>query len=1271
MLNSISLRRITFVSIVLLLLVLIVASPFASAAEVDKSDSMNLAKGSTTSQPYSHRLIVQLKSPSLVEMADQAHFARLANGRLNLDSPQATAYVEQLEAEQATFVSRMQAAVPQAKVSAYIDEKGESIDATYQILMNAVTVDAGLDADVLQLRRTLAALPDVAHVYLDYKHTPDMFSSLPLINAPAIWDQVGGKENAGAGVKFASMDGGAHHAAPMFDGTGFTYPAGWPAGGLGDAANNNGKIIASRAYFREWDPPAVGDENTWPGENGTSHGTHTTSTAVGNEVVADYVGITQTLSGVAPGAWIMSYRVFYASVRDDGSFYNAEGIAALEDIVADGADVLNNSWGGGPGSVGGEFDALDTALINASNAGVFVSMSNGNAGPDLGTGDHPSPDYINVAASTKSLSYADGKLNIIEPTPISQTLQGLSFAAASFGAELDPGVYTYNYVTSMSVDPGNFEGCNAWPPGTFTGAAAVISRGTCEFGLKVFNAEQAGAEFVVVYNHATGGDALINMSGGDYGDQVTIPSIFVGHTNGTNIVSWYDTYGAASVMELDTIAFLVSGEPDQIAAFSSRGPGVGNVLKPDIAAPGVNILAQGYGRGDGEAAHLGFGQASGTSMASPHVAGSATILRQIHPDWSNAAIKSALMSTSKFMDIYNYDGSPAQPLDMGAGRLDLTYAADPGVILDPPSLSFGQMMTGTMDSIHVTVTSVVTATETYSLSTLYTGDGFAITQTTSLPGFSVDPVVVTLAPGASASITVTFDSVQGMGIGDNQGYVLMEGDNGHNAHMPAWARVTPPPAADVLIIDADVSPFLGFTDYLGYYTDALDELGLTYDVVDWATEEVPEYVTLSAYNTVILFTGDFWFNDNFSDQDVDRLTEYANSGGVIIAMGQDMHGPLGDTFFRGYVLGDTRLQDSVSGSALPDLPVVSRADAPAAFHDVALDLSGPQIRTVDLSGVNEVPPVASTMSGTGTFWYDVVNNALDYSIEIAVTTPTTITASHIHTGTVGTNGSVAFTLLSGPVLVTDTYTYDGQVILSDAQEATLMSEGYYVNVHTNNSPSGEVRGQVIAAVNGDGAANQYYIDEIQADNSDSNPPPHEQSNSYHPLFMYPGPYNIEEGVVAMGHRDQPTLEVPGVAYYGRSIYTTFGLEGVNNGLGYTERADLLGLLLDWAMDEPTATIMDITDTYSDTGQAYVFEASVTSTLTTTTGVSYRWDFGDGSYVGPSEYAISGHDYAYCDVYTVRVEAVDSLGNAAIGTLDVNVTQSCIYQLYLPAMLKGE
>ena len=580
-------------------------------------------------------LIVQLESPAL---AERAGAERTANGRLATKSSSALAYIASIEAEQAEFVANLASALPGASVARYINESGQAIEATYQVVFNGVVVDPGATPRA-EARRILSAMPGVKSVHLDYKHYPQTYASMPLINAPALWAEAGGQENAGAGVKFASIDGGLHHEAAMFDGTGFEYPEGWPATGLGDSANNNGKIIVSRAYFREFDPPSVGDDNTWPGENGTSHGTHTGSTAAGLPVVADYLGVTETVSGVAPGAWMMSYRVFYASVNNDGSFHDAEGLAAIEDMVMDGADVVNNSWGGGPNSVGGEFDPIDLALINAANAGVFVSMSNGNAGPGLGTTDHPSPNYINVAASTTDGTLASGRLNVTAPEPISPALQSISYAAASFGPALPIGeVSSFTYVTAKSVDAANFEGCTPWPAGTFTGKAAVISRGACEFGVKVLNAEEAGADFVIVYNHAAGGEELINMGPGAVGDQVTIPSIFIGYTNGLGVVDWYDVNGAASMLEVDTLAFQAGSVPDRIVAFSSRGPGVGNVLKPDVAAPGANILAQGYAPGaTGEARHLGYGQASGTSMASPHVAGSATVLRQTAPGLDKCA----------------------------------------------------------------------------------------------------------------------------------------------------------------------------------------------------------------------------------------------------------------------------------------------------------------------------------------------------------------------------------------------------------------------------------------------------------------------------------------------------------------------------------------------------------------------------------------------------------------------------------------------------------
>ena len=1153
-------NSILFILLLVLALFAVSYLSIANAASVKAPQAADVSD-SPSRVRTSHRLIVQLESPALAELSD---FSRMANGRLNATSSTAQAYIAQLQAEQAAFVSQMNQVLPEATVANYLNESGQSVAATYQVVLNAVAVDPG-STNTAEARRALAALPGVKTVFLDYAHEPNLYASLPLINAPVIWTEAGGQANAGAGIKVASMDGGLHHAAPMFDGTGWSYPTGWPAGGLGDAANNNGKIIASRAYFRAWDPPSLGDENTWPGTQGTSHGTHTGSTAVGNAVVANYLGLNENISGVAPGAWAMSYRVFYNSVTNDGSFYDVEGIAALEDIVIDGADVVNNSWGGGPGSAGGEFDPIDAALLNTYHAGVFVSMSAGNAGPGSGTGDHPSDEYINVAASTTDGTLASGRLNVILPEPISPTLQGISYSGAGFGAPLPVGtVLSYTYVTALSVNPTNFEGCNPWPAGTFTGKAAVISRGVCEFGVKVLNAEQAGAEFVVVHNTAAGGEALINMGPGVVGNQVTISSVFVGYSAGQGMVNWYAAHGAPSTLEIDTQAFQSGNIPDRIISFSSRGPSAAMTLKPDIAAPGVNILAQAYDPvATGEARHLGFGQASGTSMASPHVAGSAAILRQLHPTWTNAEIKSALMSTSKFMDIYNFDGTPAQPLDMGAGRLDLTNAADPGVILDPPSVSFGLVDAAGSATIDVTVTSVATATETYDLSTLYTGNGFAITQTTTLTGFTVMPISITLAPGESATVSVMFDAASSQGTGDNQGYILLEGDNGHHAHMPTWARVLAAPSgADVLIIQNDASFTLGAPDYLDYYTMTLESLAVSYDIYN-ADEQfanpvtLPSLAELAHYKAIIYFTGDnYQPNGTFTVAtpltvlDMDILNEYANSGGIVLAMGQDLASVWNSltsntaSFMYASTLGGEYVQDSVSDSDYPSLPVIPAASAPEAFADVRLDLSD-----------------------------DVA---------------------------------------------------------------------------------------------GDGAANQFYVDEIAAE---PNVQPDGQDGKAYPyaaLLYYPGPFNLEDGTVAMAHREQPNLENPGISYHGRSIYTTFGLEGVNNLPGFTTRAELLSAFMDWALDEPAATIIDTTGTYTDTTLLTTFAVDFSSNISGTTAVSYRWDFGDGGpYTNAYTSDVASHAYAVCGNYTVRVEVVDSLGNAVVVSKDVIVSNCASHITYFP------
>ncbi len=944
-----------------ILLALLCFTAFTGAALAVQSPTSDGTPPAGTASPL---LIVELDAPPLAAAYKSQLRAAGATGRLDTQAADAQAYVAQLQAQQAAFVSQLQTVLPAATVAQYVDETGAGQNLTYQVVFNGLAINPGAGltaADRDATRKLIASLPGVKAVYADLPHYQDLYTSTVLINAPVVWNALGGRANAGAGVKFASMDGGVYGGlvdpAPMFSGATYTYPNGFGPNGKGLTNNNNGKVITSRAYFRQWDPPQTadpglrgcGDACAWPGPAGTSHGVHTASTAAGN-IVTDvvYSGLPiGTISGVAPRAYVMSYKVFYGSVNGISSFYSAEGIAALEDIALDGADVLNNSWGSGPYSTGNAGDPLETALANTAATGVFIAMSAGNSGPSNSTLDHPLRDYINVAATTSGGTLASGRLSV----PGQPSLQDMAFSVASFGAPLPLAtVITYPVLPAFTVNPVNVTGCAAWPAGAFTGQAALIQRGGCEFGVKVLNAEQAGAVFAVVYNSVAGGDALINMGPGAVGDQVTISSVFIGHTDGQAIVDAYGLDPTVSVV-LDTVAFQLGNTPDQVSDFSSRGPGVGLALLPDIAAPGVNILAQGYTPGaEGEAQYLGYGQASGTSMAAPHVAGAAVLVRQAHPSWSNAQIKSALMSTAKYIDVYNYDGSPAQPLDMGAGRLDLTNVLNPGVILDPPSVSFGAVPTGTVQTIAVRVTSVATQTETYNASTLYTGSGF--TATTALGGFTVTPAQFTLGFGQSQLLSVTVTTAASQGIAENQGYIVLDGA-AHDAHMPVWARVIPAAqVADVLIIDNDASeldPTLG--DYIGVYTSTVEALGLTYAVVNTADSAgepttIPDAAHLAGYGAVLWYTGDNYDPVfGLTNQDQYNLLDYLNHGGKLIAMGQDLASTVdaapGTSYssLYNFGLGATYLQDSVSENRRPTGYATRALSAPRLFSSVVLSLT--------------------------------------------------------------------------------------------------------------------------------------------------------------------------------------------------------------------------------------------------------------------------------------------------------------------------------------------
>lgn len=586
------------------------------------------------------------------------------NGRRKLDMKAAAtgAYVDFLKTRQLRFVDELTAVAPSATVTH-----------SYQVVFNGVAMAVD-ESEIDTIRR----MPGVKKVFPDRMMYATMDASLPLINAPDFWAQLGGQANAGSGIIIGTIDGGIRPENPMFDDVGFTAPAGYPPAssycGTTDPAFCNNKLISARYY-----PPA----SLFPGEylsplgfNG--HGTHTAGISGGNGNVAADAGdgVVEIISGVAPAAYVMAYKALWWN-GTTGSGSTAGLIAAINDAVADGADVLNNSYGG----AGGEdpaTDAFGPTVDAAVAAGVVFVASAGNVGPGADTIACPAchENALTVGNSTHDRIHAFG----FDVTGGPSGLAALEGTGPSLGATLGPAPIVY----AGDLDPLNFEGCNPFPAGSMSGALALISRGSCSFAIKVTNAEAAGAIGAVVFNNL--GGAPIIMGGLNVGE--TISSVMLSNAQGVAVRDHVQANpGALGTISLPISRYTDSEWADIVATSSSRGPnGNPDVLKPDIIAPGTLILSA---HSPDLPPNVGgaFAFLSGTSMSGPHVAGAVALVLQQHPSWTPDQVKTALTSTS-VRGLRKEDGATnADPFDIGAGRLDLGRARKAAVTFDKASMA--------------------------------------------------------------------------------------------------------------------------------------------------------------------------------------------------------------------------------------------------------------------------------------------------------------------------------------------------------------------------------------------------------------------------------------------------------------------------------------------------------------------------------------------------------------------------------------------------------
>ncbi|WP_149193289.1 S8 family serine peptidase [Luteimonas suaedae] len=555
-----------------------------------------------------------------------------------------------------------------------------------QHAVNGIVADlGGGEADRIRERS------DVLLVEAYREYVMDTDTGPALIGAEPVWD--GSNPGAaaayqGEGIVFGILDSGINFGSPSFaeqdpvDGYQHVNPLGAGnhlgtcAAGEVDDGRCNAKLIGGYDFVCEAPANLCGQVNVReePGfGDSNGHGSHVASTAGGNRRDVDFRGNMRRISGVAPRANIVAFDICYTNTAtNQGLCPNVAAVAAIDQAIADGVvDVINYSIGGGsqPWS-----EAVSLAFLGAVDAGIYVAASAGNSGPGPNTMGHLEPWVSSTAAAQHGRGAFAVLLHVTGPAPVPEPLAPMVLNEGSNGVPHTTAIPgTTPLIVSTDFD-GAEDGCAAYPEGAFAGAIAVMRRGGCAFTIKTANAAAAGAVAAVISNNDEGG--LIPSV-----PDTTIPAFGITQADGDALRDFAWAHPDTTAM-IGFPAVPLPNTADALGDFSSRGPaGNFDLLKPDVTAPGVSILAV-----DAGTTITGFeqlvGLKNGTSMASPHQAGAAGLVRQARPDWTMPEIKSALVMTAK-QEVFTEDEvTPADPFGRGGGRIRVDQAINAGLVLN-------------------------------------------------------------------------------------------------------------------------------------------------------------------------------------------------------------------------------------------------------------------------------------------------------------------------------------------------------------------------------------------------------------------------------------------------------------------------------------------------------------------------------------------------------------------------------------------------------------
>ena len=664
--------------------------------------------------------------------------------KIDFNSNTVRSYRAQLAALRNDYKAWLRVNVPQAKVTGEFD-----------VSLNAVAVQLN-GATLTQI----AAAPQVRHAEYQglYRPIDANDPDLNLISAIQAWAQAGGAANAGRGVKVAIVDTGIEISHPCFSDAGYpTQPQ------LGDHTFTNNKVIAAKVF-----------NNKTPSRHYTAapiqeHGTHVAGTVACNldtPATVDGVAIPYAISGVAPAALLGNYNVFPDNVTNARS---EDILNALEAAYADGFDVANMSLGGGSHGIQ---DLLMVAVDDLDQANMVVAVAAGNSGPGFFTVESPGAAARALTAGASTVPHFVG-------APV--TVGGNTYGAASG----DFATVSTDLTAPLGVVAGSTNGlstaCSALAAGSLSDKIALISRGVCTFSTKIRNAQNAGAVAVLVANNVAGDPVAMGSDGTP--NQPTVPAYMVSVSDAPALIAadtLSTTIGA-------TLQYFLTTNADIMAGFSSRGPtDVDFRVKPDVVAPGVNVLSSIPHTFCDAPPCFAFFQ--GTSMATPHLAGSAAVVRGLHPDWSAAEVRSAIVNTAdqgvlKKYNKFNPLVTETNVNVIGSGRENLLTAVGAIVSLDPVSVSFGAVPLGGGQTKTFAVTLTNLSTGTLTLSASITPGDSSVSYAVSAPS----PAAV--GPGETTTVTVTMTAVKGAVAGSHQGRLDINSGGSPVAHAAVYTLI--------------------------------------------------------------------------------------------------------------------------------------------------------------------------------------------------------------------------------------------------------------------------------------------------------------------------------------------------------------------------------------------------------------------------------------------------------------------------------------------------